>query len=213
MSMDTFLFILEIIGTVAFALSGAMLGLKKDMDLFGVLVMGITTACGGGALRDLFLDRLPPAMFREPVYPLTAIGISLVLFIPAVYRLLNRNEQTYEQILRVADAIGLGAFTAAGVSAVFHTGNGNNVFFAVFLGTITGVGGGVMRDILAGQKPVIFVKHVYACAALAGAVLCVLLWRPLGQTPAMLICVSTVFLIRMLAARFRWSLPKAPKLP
>ena len=207
--MDTFFLILEIAGTVAFAVSGSLLALTKGMDLFGVCVMGLVTACGGGVMRDLFLDKLPPAMFREPVYALTAIGVSLVMFLPFVRKLLTRGEKVYEAVLLIADSLGLGIFTAAGVAAAAGAGYGDNLFFAVFLGTVTGVGGGVMRDVLAGLPPYIFVKHIYACASIAGAILCAVLWRFTGQAWAMLGCLILVFVIRILAARYHWSLPKA----
>ena len=207
--METFFLVLEITGTVAFAISGSLLALTKGMDLFGVCIMGLITACGGGVMRDLFLDRLPPAMFREPVYALTAIGVSLVIFLPFVRRLLTRREKAYEAVLLIADSLGLGIFTAAGVAAAIGAGYGNSFFFAVFLGTVTGVGGGVMRDVLAGLPPYIFVKHIYACASIAGAVLAAALWPFLGQAWSMLACLILVFVIRILAARHRWSLPKA----
>ena len=207
--MEFFLFLLEITGTVSFAVSGAIVALKRNMDVFGVCALGTVTACGGGVLRDLFLGQLPPVMFREPVFPLTAVCVSAILFLGAVRRALSRRERAYERIQLVADAAGLGVFTAAGVAATFDAGYGDGFFFAVFLGTITGVGGGVLRDVLAGLRPYIFIKHIYALASIAGAVLCVSLWRPLGERPAMAVCVAAVVTIRLLAARFRWSLPRA----
>ena len=213
--MDLFLLIAELVGTVSFAASGALLGLKKNMDIFGVAIMGVITACGGGILRDLFLGQLPPVMFREPVYALTAVGVSILLFLPGVQRVLVSRERAYEIFSLVTDAAGLGVFTAAGVSAAFSAGYGDNLFFVVFLGSITGVGGGVMRDLLAGDRPYIFVKHIYALASVAGAILCGALWNITGDAPAMICCFGLVFLIRLLAAHFRWSLPKAhlPQLP
>ncbi|MBQ9686570.1 MAG: TRIC cation channel family protein [Oscillospiraceae bacterium] len=207
--MTVFVLLLELVGTAAFAVSGAMLGMKKNMDVFGVCVMGVTTACGGGVLRDLLLGALPPVMFQKPVYALTAIVVSVLIFLPWVRRGLIRREHVYETVMRFADAAGLGVFTAVGVAAAFHQGYGDSTFFAVFLGVITGVGGGVMRDMMAGSAPYIFVKHIYACASIAGALLCALLWRAAGETAAMLICCASVLLIRLLAAHYHWSLPKA----
>ena len=201
--------ILELLGTAAFALSGAMIALRHEMDLFGVCMLGLVTACGGGVLRDLLLGQLPPVMFREPVFALVAVVASLIMFLPVVRRSLHAHESTYERTLLLLDSAGLGIFTAMGVAATFRAGYGGNVFFSVFLGSITGVGGGVLRDVLAGQRPYIFVKHIYAIAAIIGALLCALLWNPLGQREAMLICLASVILIRLLAAHYRWSLPKA----
>jgi len=213
--MEVFLLALELIGTAAFSVSGAMLGMQKRMDLFGVCIMGLVTACGGGVLRDLFLDRLPPIVFLEPVFALTAICAAIAVFLPLLRRPLTARGRAYETVMLWADSLGLGIFTAAGVAAAIRAGYGDSFFFAVFLGTITGVGGGVLRDMLAGTPPYIFVKHIYACAAIAGAVACVLLWPRLGETPAILLCCGTVLILRLLAAHFRWSLPRAkdPSLP
>ena len=207
--MEIFVLILELIGTVAFAVSGAMIALRKGMDIFGVCMLGLTTACGGGVLRDVLLGVLPPVMFREPVFALAAVAASVIMFLPVVRRALARRELVYEKVLLLADAAGLGIFTAMGVSATVAAGYGGNLFFSVFLGSITGVGGGVLRDVLAGSPPYIFVKHIYALAAIFGALLCALLWLPLGQRGAMLVCVAAVLVIRLMAAHFRWSLPKA----
>lgn len=207
--MELFVFILEMIGTVSFAVSGAMIGLKQRMDIFGICVMGVVTACGGGVLRDLFIGQLPPAMFLDPVYALTAVIVAIIIFLPSVRGLLGKVSHAYDGIQRVADSAGLGVFTAAGVAAAMHAGYGENFFFALFLGTITGVGGGVMRDVLASLPPYIFVKHIYACASMIGAAFCILLWPMAGESLSMLICCIVVFAIRLLAAKFRWSLPKA----
>lgn len=207
--MELFVFILELAGTVVFALSGAMLALKKNMDLFGVCVMGLTTACGGGVIRDVLLGALPPVMFRAPVYALTAIAVSLVVFMPAVRRALTANNRAYAAIILLADSAGLGIFTCfAGVAAAVNAGYGDNFFFSVFLGAVTGVGGGVLRDVLAGMPPYIFVKHVYAVAAILGAVLCAAIWAPAGGTAAMLSGSALTFVVRLLAAHFRWNFPR-----
>lgn len=207
--MELLVKLVELIGTVAFAVSGAMLACKKNMDLLGVCVLGLTTACGGGVLRDVMLGRLPPTMFQDPVYALTAIAVSLVIFLPTLRRLLLHNHRLYDLVLLLADSAGLGIFTVAGVSTTVGAGYGDNLFFAVFLGTLTGVGGGVIRDVMAGMPPYIFVKHIYACASLLGAVVCALLWNVTGRTVAMALGAVLVFAIRLLAAHFRWSLPKS----
>ena len=207
--MEWFRFLLEMVGTVSFAVSGAMLALHRKMDIFGVCVMGAVTACGGGMLRDLFLGALPPAMFRNPVYALTAVFTSIVVFLPSIRHLLLAGEHLYDRMMLITDSLGLGIFTAAGVEAVFRAGYGDNFFFALFLGTMTGVGGGVLRDILAGERPYILIKHVYASAAIVGGALCAGLWNQLGGTAAMLLGCGTIFVIRLLAAHYRWSLPKA----
>lgn len=207
--MDLLTLILELVGTAAFAVSGATLGAKKNMDIFGILIMGIVTACGGGVLRDLFLDRLPPAMFVRPVYPLTAIAFSILVFALSFRRKPHHHQALYELVQTIADALGLGMFTAVGVSAGMQAGYGGNWFFTIFLGVITGVGGGVFRDILAGVTPAIFVRHIYALASIAGALLCCIAERFFGMTAAIIVCIVSVTAIRILAAGFRWDLPHA----
>lgn len=206
--MQTFVFVLEMIGTVAFAVSGAMVALKKKMDIFGVAILGIVTAVGGGALRDIVLGITPPTMFEKPVYALVATLTSIVVFVPAIRRILTRNHRVYELMMRVMDAVGLGIFTVMGIDRAHGAGE-FNLFLLVFVGVITGVGGGLMRDIMAGNTPYIFVKHVYACASIAGALACALLWEPLGAAASMFIGASLVLAIRLLAAHFKWSLPRA----
>lgn len=200
---------MELAGTAAFAVSGAMLGIRKRMDIFGICIMGLVTACGGGMLRDLFLGILPPAMFREPVYAATAVCASLLLFLAAKKGIIGEREALFERLTLVADSIGLGIFTASGAAITIHSGYGSNFFFCVFLGTVTGVGGGVIRDTLAGTPPYIFVKHIYACASIAGAMLCTFCWSRLGQNRSMIVCFLAVFATRLLAAKYRLSLPKA----
>ena len=207
--MSVFLELLELVGTAAFAVSGAMLGLKKQMDLFGVCMMGLVTACGGGMLRDLFLGSAPPAVFRDPRCALVAAGVSAAFFLAARKHLFHAGVPAFEPVMLLADSMGLGVFTAAGVAAAEQSGYGESIAYWVFLGALTGVGGGTLRDVLAGLPPYIFVKHIYACASIAGGIACALLWRSAGQTCAVLVCFSLVFLIRILAARYRWSLPKA----
>lgn len=205
---DLFLWILEILGTVAFAISGAMVGVEKKMDLFGVAILGMVTATGGGAIRDLLLDVTPPAVFRNPVYALTAIGVSLLVFLPVVRRAFLQHTRAYELTLRVIDAVGLSVFTVVGVQTAFTAYPDANLFFASFIGALTAVGGGILRDVLAGTMPYVFVKHFYACAALIGAIACALLW-PLGSIPAMLTGMALTILLRLLAAHFHWNLPQA----
>ena len=194
--MDILIFAFEIIGTVAFSVSGAMTGLKKNMDIFGVMILGVVTAIGGGVTRDLILG----------ITPVTAI----ITFLPAIRRLLTSNQHVHDFVLLILDSLGLGVFTVVGIQTAYSVSTGRGAFLVVFVGVITGVGGGVLRDVLAGEKPYIFVKHIYACASIAGAVACVIIWR-FNSTAAVIAGAAIVFVIRLLAAHFRWSLPKADR--
>ena len=187
--MEQLILIFEIVGVISFALSGAMTALRRQMDIFGICVLGLTTACGGGIIRDLILGQTPPAAF-----------------------LLYHNRRAYELLLLWADSVGLGIFAVSGVCVAIEAGYASNRFLTVFVGVLTGVGGGVLRDIFAGDRPYIFVKHVYACAALLGALVCDLLWQPVGRNAAMLAGFAVVLVIRLCSAHFRWSLPHAQQL-
>ncbi|MBQ3597844.1 MAG: TRIC cation channel family protein [Clostridia bacterium] len=207
--IETLAFVFELFGTVAFAISGAITGLKKKMDIFGVVILAVVTAVGGGAIRDIVLGNTPPMTFRNPVYALVAVATGILTFIPAVRRLAGKNPRVFDIFLLITDSVGLGIFTVMGIRTAIGTGHGENLFLLVFVGVVTGVGGGLLRDMMAGNTPYIFVKHIYASASLAGAVLCALLWKPLGATAAMSVSAVVIIVIRFLAARFKWSLPKA----
>ena len=114
----------------------------------------------------------------------------------------------YERIMLIMDSIGLGIFTAFGVQTGIEAGYFDNTFLLAFLGTVTGVGGGLLRDMMAEVPPYIFVRHVYACASIVGAVVCIYVYRFFGELPAMLISAAVVMLIRYLAAHYRWNLPR-----
>lgn len=208
--MSNILFLIfEIIGTISFAISGAMIGLKKKMDIFGIVILGLTTAVGGGVIRDLILGITPPATFRNPIYAIVSILTAIIIFIPIVQRFLNKKQHLIELINLWMDSIGLGIFTAIGIRTAYEISSEYNVFLMIFVGIVTGVGGGVLRDILAGNTPFIFIKHFYASASALGAIICIVLWNILGSTFSMLISTVVIILLRLCAAHFRWSLPRA----
>ncbi len=207
--MDTMILTMELVGVLSFAASGAMTGLRKGMDLFGVCILGLTTAVGGGVLRDVILGTTPPATFQDPIYASVAVLTSLVLFLPRVRRLLNRSQHLYDLVMLAMDTLGLGIFTVMGVQIAYTHVAEPTVFLLVFVGVVTGVGGGVLRDMMAGNTPYIFVKHVYASASLAGALVCVLFWLPGLEVYAMGAGAVTVIVIRLLSAYYHWNLPHA----
>lgn len=207
-----FMFIMEMIGTVAFAFSGAMVAIRKELDLLGVLVLGVTTAAGGGMIRDVLIGIHPPVLFVKPVYVTVAIVSVLILFfwIRIQYSALEiLSSIWYERILNLSDAIGLGVFTVVGVNTAIRSGYGNYFFLKIFLGVITGVGGGLLRDMMATETPYILKKHVYACASIAGALCYVAFYDLLGADISMVACTILVVLIRLLARHYKWNLPRA----
>ncbi len=211
MEYTTIIFILEIIGTIAFASSGALVGIRKNMDIFGVLVLGITTAVGGGCIRDLILGIHPPRMFQNVSYAGAATITSCFLFLLLYWKkqlLESRFIQTYERAMNTFDAIGLGIFTITGIRTAISVSSDDNIFLLVFVGVVTGIGGGMLRDIMSGSTPFVFVKHVYACASLSGAILYLILHNYIHEAAAMIFSAAAVILIRLLAAHYRWNLPR-----
>nr|WP_313257217.1 trimeric intracellular cation channel family protein [Lacrimispora sp.] len=205
---------MEVVGTIAFASSGAMVAIKKQLDLLGVIVLGVTTAVGGGMLRDIIIGNVPPALFKDPIYVLLAFITVMLLFI--IVRLNQkildgRSLETYEKVMNIFDAIGLGAFTVVGIDTAVLSGYGDYHFLIIFLGVITGVGGGILRDIMAGQTPYVLRKHIYACASIAGAILYAWLMNFMDGNIAMLTGACSVVLIRLMATRYCWNLPTATK--
>lgn len=212
----TIFFLVEAAGTIAFASSGAMIAIKKNLDLLGVIVLGVTTAVGGGMLRDIIIGNVPPTLFKDPIYVLLAFITVMVLFMIVRCNqqiLASRSIESYEKVMNIFDAVGLGAFTVTGIDTGVLAGYGDFHFLIIFLGVITGIGGGILRDIMAGQTPFILKKHVYACASIAGALAYVFLMEFINESAAMLTGAFLVILIRMLAAHYCWDLPTATKKP
>lgn len=203
-------FIMELVGTVAFSVSGAMVGIEQKMDIFGVCVLGIFTAVGGGMVRDIIVGTVPSALIN-PVYvgvaALAALGVFVVLLLRKKH-LHGRFRAAYDTVMLIMDALGLGIFTAVGVRTGINAGYPDNTFLLVFLGTLTGVGGGLLRDVMAGVPPYIFVKHIYALASIAGACAFILLYRAFGEVAALIGASVLVVTIRLLAAHYHWNLPR-----
>lgn len=209
--MDVF-FLMEMIGTVAFACSGAMVAIEKRLDLLGIIVLGETTAVGGGMIRDIIIGIHPPALFVDPIYVIAAFVSVMVLFVAVKYFYHSADileSPMYEAVLNLLDAIGLGAFTVVGIDTAVGAGFGDYKFLMIFLGVITGVGGGILRDMMAGQTPAVLRKHVYACASIAGAVCYVVLMNYIGEGGAMVVSAILVTVIRVLARHYKWNLPRA----
>ena len=199
----------DLIGTIAFAISGALVGINKKMDLFGTLVLAITTACGGGCVRDIVVGSIPPAMCRNPIYVGIAAVVATIVFLLVFFHthMPRVLAPLYDKMLFWFDTLGLAAFTVDGVMVGTQCGYEDNIFLLVFLGFLTAVGGGTLRDVLAGRIPDIFLKHIYAVAAIAGGLL-LTLTRPLGDKPSMILGFSLVIALRCLAAHYRWNLPR-----
>lgn len=214
--METLYSVLELIGTAAFAVSGVITALEKKLDFFGAIVLGLVTAVGGGIIRDIILGYLPPSAFRVPLYSITAIVVSATVFTVAwaVGKRIKSHFDTWAQVINIFDSVGLAVFTVGGVNAAHSCGFTENAYLCVFVGVMTAVGGGVMRDIMAGNVPMILRKRVYALASLAGALIYQLMTEhtDISRIACVLVGISAVFLIRILATVFHWNLPKVRNL-
>lgn len=215
-TFDKFFFIIELISITSFGISGAMAGIRKKLDMFGVIIIGVTTAIGGGIIRDLILGIHPPKSFGKPIYAFIAAVCALLTFI-VEYRHAKKHTATAPTAVKIGDAvmfwldsIGLAIFTTVGVATAYELSDGYSTFLLCFVGTITGVGGGILRDVLLGNTPYIFVKHFYASACVLGSIVCVILWTPCGRITAMIAGAVVVILLRFFAATFKWNLPRVP---
>ena len=200
--MESLVLALDLVGTFVFALSGAMAGVRHRLDLFGVLVLSFAAGTAGGITRDLLIGAVPPASiadWRYIVVPVIA-GLATFWWHPTVRR--------WESPVLVFDAAGLGLFAVAG--ALKALAYQLNPLAAVLLGVVTGIGGGVVRDVLVAEVPIVLRAELYAVAALAGAVVVVsgqLLRLP--STPLVIVGAVLCFGLRLLAIRRGWGLPVA----
>lgn len=203
------LMILDIIGVISFTISGALVAVRKKMDYLGVCILGIVTAVGGGATRDIIIGSNPPVMFRDPLYVSIAFAVANIVFFFLYFHLNGRSKplvnHIFEKYLFWFDTVGLASFTANGVM-VGKTMTDGGIFLCAFLGVLTGVGGGILRDLLANEVPAIFVKHVYAMASIVGAITICLLWN-VSTILAVTVGIVLVVLIRFFARHYKWNLP------
>lgn len=201
---DPFL-LLEVLGTVAFAVSGGAVAVRAGMDWLGVLVLAVVTAVGGGTLRDLLLGRLPVSWIDDP-WPIVVALAAGALVIALGHRVPHLALDSRGAVL-IADAAGLAAFTVTGTFVSLAAGVPGGM--AMVLGVVTGAGGGVVRDVLARQRPLILVGQIYAVAALLGAAVVVVLDAAgAGEVLTRWVAVLVVLLVRLAAIRWQWTLPR-----
>jgi uncharacterized membrane protein YeiH len=201
---DPFL-LLQVLGTVAFAVSGGAVAIRARMDWLGVVVLAVVTAVGGGTLRDLLIGQLPVFWVREP-WPIVVSVATALVVIGIGHRVPTLALDTRGAVL-VADAAGLAAFTVLGTLVSLDAGVAGWV--AALLGVVTGAGGGVIRDVLARQRPLILVGQIYALAALLGAALVVALSA--AGAPELFTRwtgVVAILAVRLAAIRWQWTLPR-----
>jgi uncharacterized membrane protein YeiH len=204
MPADTVTYVLELVGLLAFATSGALMAIRSGFDVVGIVVLAETTALGGGVLRDLVIGATPPAAFRDSLYlvmPLIAASLTF-FFHPQIARL--------GTAVLVFDAGGLGLYTVTGTLKALDADLGT--LQAVILGVTTAVGGGVLRDVLARETPALFrvETELYAVPAAVGAVIVAVAYR-VGRPAPVVAVAAAVFVVafRLVALRWRWHAPRA----
>lgn len=201
-SMTTFLIVLDLVGTFVFAISGATAGVRRQLDLFGVLVLSFAAATSGGIARDVLIGATPPVALTDWRYLAAACLAGIVTF----YRFEHIDRLRHPVL--IFDAAGLALFAVAGTLKALSFGLAP--ITAVLLGMLTGIGGGIARDMLVAQVPVVLRSELYAIAALAGAVVVVIgQYLRLPQVPVILTGALLCFALRFMAIRYGWKLPVA----
>lgn len=206
--MDLYIYLFEIVGTIAFALSGAVEGIKHDLDAFGIIICGIVTATGGGIIRDVIIGHLPPNALKDSTFVLIAICTAVIIFLIAKkYKNAFLDTLQKNRIVNLADNIGLATFTIISIQRCLPEFS-SNISVLIFVGVITGTGGGVLRDLFTNTIPVIFRKRVYAVASLIGAIFYLSTYNFLGQTISSFVAMAIIVAIRVCSSKYNWDIPK-----
>lgn len=208
--------VLSAIGVVAFSVAGALVAIDHRVDMFGVVTLAAITSFGGGLTRDLLMGKLPPTLFTDRFYlVLAGVSVLTALVVFTVARVFQQKfverEKLIDRITNVFDAVAIGVFATTGAKTVMDfTGTPENAFLVLTLGSLTAVGGSIIRDVLIREVPFVLKKRIYVLAVLAGAGLYYLLVR-LGaaEIPALVAGTLLTFGLRMMATIFRWNLPRA----
>ena len=197
-------YIIDILGTIAFAISGVLVALNKRMDAFGILIIAFVTAVGGGTLRDILIGETPVSWMKDMTF-------IYVVILSTIFAVAFRSKIDYlRKSLLLFDTIGIGLYTVVGVEKGISAGL--HPIICVFLGTMSACFGGVIRDILCNEIPVIFRKEVYATACiLGGATYFLIIKLPLASDFVFIIAGAVVITIRLIAVKFKVSLPNLYK--
>lgn len=193
---------LDYFGTVAFAVTGAFKAIEHKADLVGVIVLSAITGLSGGIIRDVLFGRIPPLALTDPLYFLIVIitGFTVFFTYPRIKKHL--------EIFLKCDAVGLGVFTIIGATTAYSI-FGPNFLLVMFGGLITATGGGILRDVLVREIPLVFVRELYASASFCGVVIFFVLFVTIDPIIAAIAGIVSATSIRLLAMKFGWNLPKA----
>jgi uncharacterized membrane protein YeiH len=199
---EPLILVLNLLGTFAFGLSGGILAVRKRMDLFGVLVLSVATGLGGGIMRDIILGHAPPSTLTDWRYIAAAALPGLLVFV-RYSRVIH-----HTSFITGFDAVGLGIFTVTGTTIALNAGL--DPVPSALLGILTGVGGGVLRDVLAAEVPLVLRSEIYAVASMLGATIIILAGQTgLSGIPADIVAAIATFALRMVSIRKGWRIPIA----
>lgn len=198
------IYILDILGTFAFAISGALVAMKKDFDIFGIIIIAFVTAVGGGMLRDVLINAHPINWIGDMNYIWTILTAVLITF------LFRSKIAPLRKTFFLFDTVGIGVFTLLGLEKCLHIGL--HPFIALVMGMISAVFGGVIRDVLTRKVPLIFKKEIYASACLAGGAIYLLLgYLNVTSNLQFILSAMVIMLIRLVAVTYHVELPKIKK--
>lgn len=201
-----FVEVFELIGVVAFAMSGVLVGIEYGFDIFGIFVLSFLTALGGGLFRDMILGNHPPVCFTHFSY-IICVAVTVVvflIFLKIFDTKLGRGDiEKIKILITFFDAVGLGVFCVTGTAFAMQMGFSDNMLLCVASGLITSIVGGMLRDVLANRKPVVLRKEIYAVAAIIGAVIYYLIEPVIGITAATYLVAFLVLVIRMYSVRHK----------
>jgi len=193
--------VLDLLGTVAFAVTGAFKAIEHKSDLVGIVILATMTGVAGGVMRDLVFGRIPPLAIVNPLYVIITVATGVAMFF--LYRALKKHWNLFLKF----DAIGLGVFTIIGATFAYNV-FGLNFLAMAFAGVLTAVGGGVLRDVFVNEMPIVFVKELYASASFIGVVIFFgLLAAGIDLNIAAIPSIVAATALRLLAMKYNWNLP------
>jgi uncharacterized membrane protein YeiH len=199
---EVFIYILDLFGTMAFAVTGAFKAIENKSDIVGIIILATITGVAGGTIRDIILGRLPPNSITDPSYVIITVITGVILFF-----LYSRLKKHWNVFLKF-DAIGLGVFTVIGATFAYNL-FGLNFLAIALAGMLTAVGGGILRDVFVNQTPIVFVKELYASASFVGVIVFYfLLVVGADLYVASIVGIVIVTGLRLVAMKYNWNLPK-----
>ncbi len=212
--MSLFVF-LEYAGIVAFSVAAVITAIEFQFDFFGIYVLSLITSLGGGIIRDVLLGISPPVAFIDITYFLICIATTTCMLIilgilskKKTITFENLKDKKLNNLLILFDAIGLAVFTVAGTKMAITNESTNNMLLAVIVGLMTGVGGGVLRDVLVNRKPILLTKEIYALAAITGSILYCFIYQLVPEVFSLYGCSVLIFMIRILTIYKKLDIPR-----